>query len=249
MSEQKFLKAACEHCEDHIEFPAEGAGMSVPCPHCQKRTRLNAPAIGSVPEFSPASPPAAPKATPPPASRTPVAPASPGISPAAREPSSKVGLLVGITIGLLALGAGGYFGYKKFLSKSETESAIASPKPAKKTKRPETNSEAANTETVVTPATIKAKSLQDLKPGPVTLEKSKGGSSLVYGVGDLRNDSEHQRFGVKVELSVFDAAGKNVGKATDYIQVIEPRNSWRFHALILDPKATSAKIANVSEAE
>jgi len=35
------------------------------------------------------------------------------------------------------------------------------------------------------------------------LEKTSG-SSLVYVTGTIRNDSERQRFGVKVEFSLFD---------------------------------------------
>jgi hypothetical protein len=260
MSEQKFLKTPCEHCGENIEFPADGLGMAVPCPHCQKRTRLNLPgssaAFASVPSptIVPASAPSSAlpvpsrSPTPPPAAPAPPSSASANEEPGASK--SKTGLLVGVALGILICAAGGYFGYKKVLSQPEGETAIASPKSTKSKKPGATNTEPAGSETSVAPATIKkAKSLQDLKAGAVTLEKSKGGSSLVYGVGDIRNDSDYQRFGVKVELNVFDAAGKNAGKATDYIQVIEPHGSWRFHALILDPKATSAKIASVTEAE
>lgn len=41
MSDQKFCLASCQHCGQHIEFPAEGAGMRVPCPHCAVETILN----------------------------------------------------------------------------------------------------------------------------------------------------------------------------------------------------------------
>jgi Zn-dependent protease with chaperone function len=40
MSEQRFCRASCEHCGQHIEFPAEGAGMKVACPHCALETVL-----------------------------------------------------------------------------------------------------------------------------------------------------------------------------------------------------------------
>jgi hypothetical protein len=29
-------KCSCAHCGQHIEFPAEGVGMTVPCPTCEK---------------------------------------------------------------------------------------------------------------------------------------------------------------------------------------------------------------------
>jgi hypothetical protein len=260
MSEQKFLKTACEHCGENIEFPAEGLGMAVPCPHCQKRTRLNLPgssaAVASVPPptIAPAS---APSSAPPVASRAPTpppsapaAPSTPSVNEETATPKSKIGLLVGVALGVLICAGGGYFGYKKFLSAPESQTAPAAPQTARSKKAIVTNIEPAGSESSAAPAAVKkAKSPQDLKAGAVTLEKAKGGSSLVYGVGDIRNDSDYQRFGVKVELNVFDAAGKNAGKATDYIQVIEPHGSWRFHALILDPKAASAKIASVTEAE
>jgi hypothetical protein len=165
------------------------------------------------------------------------------------SPKTKVGLRIGLAVLLVVMMGGGYLAYKRFLNEPEVEPSPQPQNVSRKKKEPATNTTPATSETVSTPAPKAAKSAQDLKTGTVSLEKSKGGSSLVYGVGEIRNESDYQRFGVKVELNVFDAAGKNAGKATDYIQVIEPHGSWRFHALILDPKATSAKIANVSEAE
>jgi Zn-dependent protease with chaperone function len=41
MSDSQFRIASCRHCGQHIEFPAEGAGMLVPCPHCAGETILN----------------------------------------------------------------------------------------------------------------------------------------------------------------------------------------------------------------
>ena len=40
MSNERFCIASCEHCGQHIEFPAEGAGIRVPCPHCAMETVL-----------------------------------------------------------------------------------------------------------------------------------------------------------------------------------------------------------------
>src|SRR5947199_349413 len=40
MAEAGFLNGACESCGGHIEFPAEGIGMSVSCPHCGQMTAL-----------------------------------------------------------------------------------------------------------------------------------------------------------------------------------------------------------------
>jgi Zn-dependent protease with chaperone function len=40
MSELGFRLAACCHCGEHIEFPKEGIGTPVPCPHCDQETIL-----------------------------------------------------------------------------------------------------------------------------------------------------------------------------------------------------------------
>jgi hypothetical protein len=40
MSETNFLKGECASCGGHLEFPAEAAGETVPCPHCGQPTTL-----------------------------------------------------------------------------------------------------------------------------------------------------------------------------------------------------------------
>jgi hypothetical protein len=40
MPETIFLKCACESCGGRIEFPADGIGSTVPCPHCGWHTEL-----------------------------------------------------------------------------------------------------------------------------------------------------------------------------------------------------------------
>jgi hypothetical protein len=81
---------------------------------------------------------------------------------------------------------------------------------------------------------------------PVTIEKTKG-SSLTYAVGTLTNASDRQRFGVKILFDLFDDSGQKIGAAKDYQQVIEPKGEWKFHALVVASKATSAKVASVTE--
>ena len=81
---------------------------------------------------------------------------------------------------------------------------------------------------------------------PVRLEKTQG-SSLTYAVGTLINTAGRQRFGVRIELDLFDEAGKKVGTAKDYQQVIEPHGQWEFKALCVDAKAKNAKVASVKE--
>src|SRR5689334_2039213 len=42
MSEPRHLKCSCEKCGAHIEFPADGIGVTVDCPHCGQKTTLYA---------------------------------------------------------------------------------------------------------------------------------------------------------------------------------------------------------------
>ena len=93
------------------------------------------------------------------------------------------------------------------------------------------------------------KSPQDLKAGAVEIDQPKG-SGLRYAVGTLRNDSDHSRYGVGVEIILLDQSGRELPtRASDYVQMLEPRKEWRFRALVLDSKAASAKIASIREEE
>ena len=82
--------------------------------------------------------------------------------------------------------------------------------------------------------------------GTITLEKA-GKGTVVYAVGSVRNESERQRFGLKIELDVFDRDGLKVGTASDYLAILEPRKEWRFKALVLDAKGASARLAGIRE--
>jgi len=53
MSENKFLKCTCTQCGGPIEFPADGIGSTVACPHCGWQTELTLAA----PEETSARPP------------------------------------------------------------------------------------------------------------------------------------------------------------------------------------------------
>jgi len=86
----------------------------------------------------------------------------------------------------------------------------------------------------------------DLVASDISLEKT-AGTSLVYAVGTVKNPGKRQRFGVKVEIALLDAAGQKVGTATDYRPLLEPGGQWRFKALVVDSKAASAKLETITE--
>lgn len=43
MSASPYLKCRCQHCRGRIEFPIEGVGTAVACPHCGVETDLTLP--------------------------------------------------------------------------------------------------------------------------------------------------------------------------------------------------------------
>ena len=95
----------------------------------------------------------------------------------------------------------------------------------------------------------KPKSPADLKIGNVEIDQPKG-SGLRYAVGTLKNDSDHSRYGVTIEVTLFDKSSQPLpAKASDYLQMLEPRKEWRFRALVVDSKAVSAKVSSVREEE
>lgn len=117
------------------------------------------------------------------------------------------------------------------------------------TTRPRTTSappEPAPIPTPKPPEPTGPKAIADLKTGGVKLEKATG-SSLVYAVGMLTNDSGHQRYGVRIEINLSDATGKPAGIAKDYRQVLEPGEAWRFRGLILDARARSGAVSGITE--
>lgn len=127
--------------------------------------------------------------------------------------------------------------------------APAAPAPAAKQAAPSTT---APTTLPAPPVVPKGpKLIGDLKVTQVALDQPKGakGSRLVYVTGVLKNESDHQRFGVRVELDLLDAAGTKVGTATDYRQMLEPRATWQFRAIVTDRRATAARLAGVKEDE
>jgi uncharacterized membrane protein len=63
----KFLKCLCAFCGGHIEFPASASGDTIPCPHCNRSTRLSTTVV-SPPPIPPRLAAAVPPSPPPKAS-------------------------------------------------------------------------------------------------------------------------------------------------------------------------------------
>jgi len=151
-----------------------------------------------------------------------------------RNPVAVVLVIGSIMIAMLVLIAAGATLYLSKSSKTDAagEAPSANPPPA------HTNVPAA--------APGQFTGLNDFKVGKVTLKKADG-SSLVYAVGTLKNDTSRQRFGVKIQLDLLDAQGAKIGTASDYVQILDPHKDWQFRALVTDAKAAGAKPVAVEE--
>jgi hypothetical protein len=247
MSENKYLKCACQKCSASIEFPVHGIGSAVPCPHCGENTTLFAPPAGVCPAV-PSPPHAVDSAHLRPAPVN-VAEEPPTDSPASALSHSRnfPPTAIALLAVFLALTGSTLFVFRGKFSASKSGTSDG---PASTETPPASGAEISQSAQAgaSTPAAKRPKSIDDLKIGAITLEKAKG-SSLVYAVGVVRNESDHQRFGVNLELELADATGVRAGVAKDYRSVIEPRQEWRFRALVLDTKAVSAKLSKIREEE
>jgi hypothetical protein len=251
MSETKYLKCPCQKCGASIEFPAHGIGSAVPCPHCGDKTTLFAPpAVAGPPAATTALPggstpvAVADESTPTTSASSQAAESFPEIPAPAGRPRGR--WLAAALLAVLLAGTGAaIFRHRPMGSRSAVlnDPALTGNVRTASSKIPDSTQASPPIATANT-----AKSPDDLKVGVITLEKAKG-SSLVYAVGILRNESGHQRFGVNIELELADAKGNKAGVAKDYRSVIEPRQEWRFRALVLDSKAVSAKLARIREEE
>jgi hypothetical protein len=226
MSEIEYYKCPCKECGNNIEFPASAARTTVTCPHCGQWTEL------LVPEDE-------------------------------EEETEGTGLrinagvLVGGLVLLVLVAAVGIWAWQQHQKQlvagkdgsSPTKVAVA-PIPPKlipiKTDSP-TNSEPKTNDSSVPQKPTRPKSPDDLKvTGVVELDKTKG-SSLVYAIGTVRNDSDYDRYGVRVELDLFNGKGKKIGTAKDYKDYLGPRQDWQFRALIPESKTVEAKVAAITE--
>jgi len=114
---------------------------------------------------------------------------------------------------------------------------------------PNTSPPAAPTNTTATNTTPIPAGTNSLAVLGLSIERPRGnkGSRLTYVTGVLQNQSDRKRFGVRIELNLLDRARNNVGMATDYTPVIEPKATWRFRALVLDARAVGASVAAIKE--
>lgn len=263
-SDATYGKGACTHCGGHIEFPREALDAQVVCPHCGATTALldnlaPVPAEGTPHLPDPAAPPPVPRTDQ--ASGTPAKAKGAGTAPkpgnsfsrecpgCSLEVSIKAdacpacgailrekkgfNLKLLIPVAVLVVAAGGFFALKSGLLQL----------PA----RGSSGGEAGPTFTKPSAPPKPVKRTGKFELVGHKIEKTPG-TSLIYVVGSVLNDTDKQKFSVRVTFALTDKSGKAAGEATDYITVIEPGDSWNFRALILDSAAENAKLTSL-EAE
>lgn len=225
MNRTKYLKGPCQQCGSNIEYPAELIGTTINCPHCGQSTELQL-------------------------ARPPVQPTVP----------RRVILWTAAAALILVLGfLGSIIALKRVerlaararqtasASAPASKPAPALPQQTNSTAGPTTAETAPTTEQTNPPADAsESNSLPAFQVSAVRLEKAEG-TSLVYAKGSVTNPLDRQRFGVRIELDVFDAAGQKIGTTKDYTQLIEPKAKWDFKALVVQSKAASAKVASLKE--
>jgi hypothetical protein len=201
-----YSKCVCQHCGGHIEFLTEGAGQTIPCPHCQWKTVLTA--------------------------------SHPQVVEVGGGPKSQKLIFMGfgvVAILVVALGIG--------VLRALKPTAVATQATAQNA----AGAVPGGAGPIIPPKPVPpADPWHGLRAGNVSLEKH-GDGRLVYAVGTVSNTSDHQRFGVKVQLDVLDAQGDKLGSATDYTQIMDPGKGWKFKALVTDRNAATAKLVNITE--
>lgn len=120
----------------------------------------------------------------------------------------------------------------------------ATPAPTPPTPTPHVASSPETTEAAASPT--EEQTVEDFAVGKIRLEHEKG-TSLCYAVGHLRNLMDHQRFGVKVKLKLYNSQDDYLGEATDYRSVMDPKATWTFKALVLQDQVASATFDSVVE--
>lgn len=225
----KFSKCTCKNCGGHIEFPLSGLGQVVTCPHCGLSMELALdPALllelaGGGGKYC---------------SKCSGTLNLDGSCPDCKEARHRRNfVLLAVTISVMAVGL--ILIAMKMAKKMNAISPGA--QSLQQTNRP--TIKPAPKAVVVEPP---ADPWHGLKVGPIAIDKT-GDSRLIYAVGLVNNESDHQRFGVKVELDLLNPQGQKIGTATDTTGSIEPGKSWKFKAMVFDPKAVTAKLVKVTE--
>lgn len=227
--EPDYFKCACQRCGKRIEFPSNGVGVTVDCPHCGKQTVL-----GVAPDSAPGT-------------------------KSKKAPWVATALITVVVIAAGGLGAFLWMQKQRSKEVAAAPSTPTAVSPAPDAPKPKLEfAPVTPTAAPVTPAVkpmsykpatpekalspaAPAETIQDFSVGEIILQKVQG-SSLVYAVGTAKNAVDRQRFGVRIQLNLLDEQDRNIGVVSDYVSVVEPHKDWQFRALLMPTQKGVAKV-------
>jgi hypothetical protein len=217
------LKCACRHCNGRISFPANAVGSMIACPHCGKETPLIAPgvSVAPAPAPAPAQAAAAPAPAPAPARTKVSSPPVPTEEELTEAPAKKGGgkKVMLIVVILLVLALLGGGAFVIIKKKGGGGGGLSLLGPK-----------------------------DDLQVLNYELEKNQG-TSLVYVTGKVKNNTDVQHTSVRVDFKLFDAAGKQIGNASDYIMILDAGQEWPFKALVVEPEVAKVEVDKVTSSK
>ena len=209
MTESKFLKCTCAQCGGHIEFPADGIGQTVTCPHCQWPTEL---ALDTPEETS-----AAPRRS-----------------------------LKWTIAGIVILGVGVAGDVSALLL---AQKLLRKPRAVRSNTGLASQTAGAGAGATAAVRALPTKLISGFSVSDVKIVKTPN-TTLVYASGTIRNETDRQRFGVTLEIDLFDESGGRIGSTKDYNRdAIEPHGSWTFRALLVQKGVASARVSSIREQE
>ncbi len=89
---------------------------------------------------------------------------------------------------------------------------------------------------------------EDLQVVNYELQKNQG-TSLVYVTGVVKNNTDVQHTSVRVDFKLFDATGKQIGNASDYIMILDAKGEWPFKALVVEPEVSKVEVDKVTSSK
>jgi len=218
MSAARYFKCLCQHCRGRIEFPIEGVGTTVACPHCGEETDLSLPESDDVDRA------------------------------VERTRVWAIGGLIVLVLLLVAAFVAVHLlqniapRVRQARGVSSRQSLPA--KPATEAHSPSTLTATATVaDSSPPPEWLRT---NELAISPIGLA-TQPGSTLMHATGTVVNLATRKRFGVVVELQLLDADGNELRQIRDNRAVLEPSASWEIRALVPAPKSKSARLAAVRE--
>jgi hypothetical protein len=219
MSASRYFKCLCEHCRGRIEFPVEGVGTTVACPHCGEQTDLLLPEADDLDRTE------------------------------QRARVWAIGGVIVLLLLLVAAFVAVHLLQEIAPQVRQARGVRSRPSlPAKPAIAAQSASDLTSAATLAE-SSPPAEWLRtnELAISPIGLA-AQPGSTLMHATGTVVNLSTRKRFGLVVEVQLLDAGGNELRQIRDTHAVLEPSARWDFRALVPDPKSKSARLAVVHEA-